>query len=208
MRSTDVERGVGLLVYWALGRMQLAPNANQRRSELVGAVTNPAADVFRGKPLAGFNFVWMKGKRTFCGAAIDPDEFLAGLFAGVDAKDALRNAGQDEAEFLFDFTYRTRIVRFTGIEMACGRGIPALREGVLFRGALLQEHLAIGVEDEDVDCAVAQTMSMHFAARELADHLVPVVYDVEQLVWIGVVRRRHVKLCDHRLFPNGRTERI
>jgi len=54
-----------------------------------------------------------------------------------------------------------------------------LRESVLLRGTLLQEHFPFGIVDKDVNRTMTQAASMHFFARELADNLVALVYDVE-----------------------------
>src|SRR5438067_9577708 len=103
-------------------------------------------------------------KRAFARAPIDPNKFLAGFFTGLEAENAFRDARQREAEFFFKFPEGAGVVRFTGIEMASGGGIPAQRESVLFRRALLEEHLASGVIDENVDRTVAQATTMHFTA--------------------------------------------
>ncbi|HVK58736.1 MAG TPA: hypothetical protein VM735_08155, partial [Candidatus Kapabacteria bacterium] len=53
---------------------------------------------------------------------------------------------------------------------------------ILHHGTLLQEEFAACVEDEDVHRAMFQSLAVDFTARELADHLVALVYYIENLV--------------------------
>ena len=81
---------------------------------------DPVVQGLRREPRAGFDFFGVEVERAFVLAAIDPDEFLAGLFAGFDAQYAVGHAGESHAEFFVDFAHGTSVVILTGVEVAGG----------------------------------------------------------------------------------------
>jgi hypothetical protein len=160
----------------------LLPDAEKRRGEVLRLLANPLVKVFGRKPRAGFDFLGMKLKRAFVLAAIDPDEFLAGLFAGIDPQDARGRAGQMHAEFLVHFAERAGIVILAAINVARSGGIPHAGKVVFLVRTLLQEEFATGIENQNMDGAMFEALPVNFGARQLADNLVPIIYDIENLV--------------------------
>ena len=112
-------------------------------------------------------------------AAVHPDELLRRCFAGVDLEQPLRHGGQLEADFFSRFAQSTGVIRLTGIDMTGDGRVPRAGEAVFFHRALLQEQLALGVEDEQVNGAVTQAKPVHLAARLLANDMVVRINDVE-----------------------------
>lgn len=81
---------------------------------------DPVVQCLRRKPRAGFDFFRVKVKRAFVLAAIDPDEFLTGLFASVNAQDPVGHAGESHSEFFVDFAHGASVVILAGVEVTRG----------------------------------------------------------------------------------------
>jgi hypothetical protein len=155
------------------------PDEDEGAGEVVGAVGDPAGDFGRGEPVARFDFFGVQDKWAFGGVTVNPTEFPAGLAAGVDFEKALRGLAHDETDFLAEFAHGAGVIILTGVHMAGGGGIPFPGGGVLFQGTFLQEDLAGGVENEDMNGPVPKTARVDFAARGLTGHFVTFVDEVE-----------------------------
>ena len=53
--------------------------------------------------------------------------------------------------------------------------------GILPAGTALEEKVAVGIEDEDVDGAVQEALAMHLVTRKLAGDVIVRIDDVEDL---------------------------
>jgi len=137
---------------------------------------------FRCEPGAGFDFLGMKLKGPFVFAAIHPHKFLPRFFASINAQDAGGSAGEVDAEFLMHFAESARIVILAAIDVPGSGGIPNAGVVVLFVRAFLEEEFSPGIEDEDVNGAVFQSLAVNFAAGKLANNLVAIVYNIENFV--------------------------
>lgn len=93
---------------------------DERGGEIVGTFGDPGVDALGGEPGAVFDFFGLKLEGAFVGRAIDPDEFLAGLFAGVELEEAIGLAGELDAELFADFAEGAGVVVFAAVEVAGG----------------------------------------------------------------------------------------
>ena len=114
-------------------------------------------------------------------AAVHPDKLLAGGLAGVDLEQPFRHGRKFEADLFARLAQGAGAVFFAGIDVARDGRVPCAGEAVFFHRALLQEQLALGVEDEQVNGAMPQAKPVHLDARLLADDLVVCIDDVEDL---------------------------
>jgi hypothetical protein len=74
------------------------------------------------------------------------------------------------------------MVILTAIEMTRRRRIPFPWLLVLAEGTLLQKQLAVAIEDEDMNRAVHQALSMNFTTSLDRDDIVIFINDIEQFV--------------------------
>ena len=96
----------------------MAPDAKKGWSEVLRLFSDPAVNFFRGEPGAGINFFGVQVEGAFVLATVNPDEFLAGFVACVDAQHARGGAGEVDTELFVDFAQRARIIIFAAINVA------------------------------------------------------------------------------------------
>ncbi len=115
------------------------------------------------------------------GGCVENDVFPSVFRAGGEFGDAEQPLRSD-AEFFLEFAAGGRFVVFAGVDVACGGGVPDAGMSVLQAGALLQQAVAVFVEDEDVDGAVHEPANVHFPAGGLPEDAILRVDDVEEFV--------------------------
>src|SRR4030095_4588740 len=126
------------------------PNKDEGAGEIFRTALHPTGDLVALKPLAGFNFVRMQHKWSFMERTIRPTEFLTGCRASIQFKHSDRWPGQADADFLQNLAHGAGIVVLATVQVSRGRRIPGAWRTVLFHGTLLQEDLALLVENQDV----------------------------------------------------------
>src|SRR5690606_31080195 len=131
-------------------------------------------------PFQGFLDIELEG--PFGLDAVDPHEFPAGLGTGGDLEQPARRLQQMQAQLLRRLAHRAVVVVLACGEMPGGRGIPQPRGAFLAQRSALQEHAPEAIEHEHVGGTMAQAAAMDIRTRSLADHFVPLIDDVENLL--------------------------
>ena len=115
--------------------------------------------------------------------AVDPHKLPASFFARVNLeKLAEMPAGNDEIEFLLDFPHGASAVVFATVEVARSAGVVVTGKGVFGGTSLLDEKPAQRIEDQYMDCPVAQSPCVDLPARGLANDAINGVNYIEEFV--------------------------
>ena len=165
---------------WALPAL---PAFEEAFGEVFGAGGGPCVDFVRGHPEAGFDFRGGPVEGLVGAGGEEFDEFHACAGAGWDGGGEEETVGGGaDAEFFFEFADGAGEVGFAGVEVACGAAVPFAWHFVFEVGTLLEEDLACGVEDEDVDGAVTPAVGVDEGAGGGGGDDIVFVDDVEDLV--------------------------
>ena len=108
-------------------------------------------------------------------AAIEPDEFLAGLLGGRQFCRSLQF--RRHPKFFAQLARRRRVVLLARSDVARCAGIPKLGMPIFPARTFLQKQLAGAVEKKDVHGAMPQVIPMHFAARRGPDDAIVFIDD-------------------------------
>src|SRR5207247_11121626 len=114
-------------------------------------------------------------------ATVNPDKLLPGLITSLDLEETLRRFGQLDPELLPQLADGALIIIFAPIQMPRGGRIPRARETILFQRAFLEKQFAARIEHQHMNRPMVELAPVNFAARRLANHLVPVVDHVKVL---------------------------
>ena len=116
----------------------------------------------------------LEGERTLVHAGEHPAEAADALVFVVEVEPRLEGRVAD-AELLGRLAHRARLVRLPGRDDPARREVEEARVDVLDRGAALDEHPSLPVEDEDERRPVGQVLAANEVARKLRDGTVLVV---------------------------------
>lgn len=158
-------------------RPDCGPTCDESGREVLGTLGDPSVDEWGREKGAALNLCGREDERALMCATENPHELHAGHGVGWKRSDFLKS--RLNPHLLCEFPRCCLGVSLAGVDMSSCTGIPAGRVDIFPAGSFLQEEFTFRVEDEDVDCAVAEAFRVNFVAREHGDGGVLLVHHIK-----------------------------
>jgi hypothetical protein len=154
-----------LLRYLATAAPILRKHRQAVRTERVAGTAH--SHLFERHEFSAYNLLRLQAKWPAVANTVSPCCCGGGSIRVVESEQPLRF--DVDAQFLAHFSASSRIKRFAGRQDAADRNIPVGRVDIFIRGAQVHEHVAGGIEDENVNAAMRQPPGANLPARYRAN---------------------------------------